>query len=179
VPGQKAEDFKTINTDYNEGSACLSLDGNFVLLTLRCAKRLWELRPVCSYIKKKTARGEMSKILALMFNTTGWESQPAISHSGDTLYFASNRFGGFGLSDIYFSVKDRKGNWGRAKNAGPIINTIKSEVSPFFHHKFNVLYFFIRCPSTHFGDFDIYKSYRQKDSWGEPKNIGPFGEWCR
>jgi outer membrane protein OmpA-like peptidoglycan-associated protein len=124
-------------------------------------------------LSKDSTWGDV-KNLGPNVNTTGWESQPAISHSGDTLYFASNRFGGFGMSDIYYSVKDRKGNWSRAKNAGPIINTVKSEVSPFFHHKFNVLYFSSDGHPLNFGDFDIYKSYRQKDSWGEPKNIGPL-----
>ena len=170
----QAEDFKTINTDYNEGSACLSLDGKFLFFS-RCdaPKGFGSCDLYVASLKKDSTWGDV-KNLGANVNTSGWESQPAISHSGDTLYFASNRFGGFGLSDIYFSVKDRKGNWGHAKNAGPIINTVRSEVSPFFHHKFNVLYFSSDGHPLNFGDFDIYKSYRQKDNWGEPKNIGPL-----
>jgi outer membrane protein OmpA-like peptidoglycan-associated protein len=57
---------------------------------------------------------------------------------------------------------------------GPIINTRGNEVSPFFHHKFNVLYFSSDGQPLNFGDFDIYKSYREKGKWGEPKNIGPL-----
>jgi outer membrane protein OmpA-like peptidoglycan-associated protein len=59
-------------------------------------------------------------------------------------------------------------------NAGPVINTRGSEVSPFFHHKFNVLYFSSDGQPLNFGDFDIYKAYKQGNLWGEPKNIGPL-----
>ncbi|MBI1768170.1 MAG: OmpA family protein [Bacteroidetes bacterium] len=170
----QAEDFKTINTNYNEGSACLSLDGKFLFFS-RCdaPKGFGSCDLYVATLKKDSTWGDI-KNLGANVNSSGWESQPAINHSGDTLYFASNRLGGFGLSDIYFSVKDRKGNWGRAQNAGPIVNTIRSEVSPFFHHKYNVLYFSSDGHPLNFGDFDIYKSYKQKRSWGEPKNIGPL-----
>jgi hypothetical protein len=82
--------------------------------------------------------------------------------------------GGLGLSDIYFSIKDKEGNWQKAQNAGPIINTRNSEVSPFLHHKFNVLYFSSNGHPLNFGEFDIYKSLRSKQNWSEPKNIGPL-----
>jgi outer membrane protein OmpA-like peptidoglycan-associated protein len=170
----EAQAFKNINTDLNEGSACLSLDGKYLFFS-RCnaPKGFGNCDLFVATVQKDSTWGEI-KNLGANVNTAGWESQPAINHTGDTLYFASNRLGGFGLSDIYFSVKDKKGNWGRAQNAGPTINTIKSEVSPFFHHKFNVLYFSSDGHPLNFGDFDIYKSYKQKNGWGEPKNIGPL-----
>jgi outer membrane protein OmpA-like peptidoglycan-associated protein len=36
------------------------------------------------------------------------------------------------------------------------------------------LYFSSNGHPLNFGDFDIYKSYKQNGSWGEPKNIGPL-----
>jgi outer membrane protein OmpA-like peptidoglycan-associated protein len=170
----KAEDFKTINTRFNEGSACLSLDGKLLFFS-RCNSPS-SLGNCDLYVAKLNKDSVWSDIknLGPNVNSTGWESHPSLSHSGDTLFFASNRFGGFGLSDIYFSIKDKRGNWGRAQNAGPVINTVKSEVSPFFHHKFNVLYFSSDGQPLNFGDFDIYKSYREKNNWGEPQNIGPL-----
>jgi outer membrane protein OmpA-like peptidoglycan-associated protein len=107
-------------------------------------------------------------------NSSGWDSHPSLTHSGDTLFFASNRVGSFGLSDIYFSTKDESGTWIKAMNVGPIINTVNSEVSPFYHHAYNVLYFSSNGHALNFGDFDIYKSMRLPNSWGEPKNIGPL-----
>lgn len=176
--------FKTINSRYNEGSACLSMDGKYLYFS-RCEAPggLGSCDLYFSKLNKDSTWSE-PKNLGPTINTNGWESHPSLSHSGDTLFFASNRVGGFGLSDIYFSVKDRHGKWGRAQNAGPVINTVQSEVSPFFHHKFNVLYFSSNGQPLNFSDyidkrsqtrdFDIYKSYRLSNGWSEPKNIGPL-----
>lgn len=170
----EAQEYKTINTNFNEGSACLSLDGKFLYFS-RCnaPESLGNCDLYSAKLKADSTWGDV-KHLGANVNSAGWDSHPSVTHSGDTLFFASNRLGGFGLSDIYFTVKDSKGNWGKAQNAGPIINTLQSEVSPFFHHKFNVLYFSSNGNPLNFGDFDIYKSYKQKKSWSEPKNIGPL-----
>jgi hypothetical protein len=90
------------------------------------------------------------------------------------LFFASNRVGGFGLSDIYFSVRDKNGKWGKALNAGPQINTRATEVSPFFHHRFNALYFSSDGHPMRLGDFDIYRCTVGNDGFSEPYNIGPL-----
>jgi outer membrane protein OmpA-like peptidoglycan-associated protein len=169
-----AQEFTNINTIYNEGSACLSKDGKYLFFG-RCNSP--DSQGSCDLFVAEN-RGEKGwgnvKNLGKNINTVAWESHPSLSHSGDTLFFTSDRLGGFGLADIYFSVKDKDGNWGPAKNAGPIINTRNNEVSPFFHHKFNVLYFSSDGHPLNFGDFDIYKSYRLQNSWDEPKNIGPL-----
>jgi outer membrane protein OmpA-like peptidoglycan-associated protein len=170
----EAQAFKTINTHYNEGSACLSKDGKYIYFA-RC-------NSPDSHGNCDIFRGELRadstwgnvRNLGTNINTTSWDSHPSLSHSGDTLFFASDRIGGFGFSDIYFSVKDADGNWQKAENIGPIINTRGNEVSPFFHHKFNVLYFSSNGQPLNFGDFDIYKSYRTPKNWIEPKNIGPL-----
>ncbi|WP_223284381.1 TolB-like translocation protein [Hymenobacter qilianensis] len=74
-------------------------------------------------------------------NSTAWDSQPTLSRGEDTLYFASDRLGGFGLSDIWFTARQKNGQWGKAQNLGPVVNTRESEVSPFYHPMYNVLYF--------------------------------------
>ena len=170
----RAQEFKRINTSYNEGSACLSLDGKYLFFS-RCNAP--ESLGNCDlYMAEQASDSTWVNIknLGPAINSSGWDSHPSLTHQGDTLYFASNRIGSFGLSDIYFSVKDHNGNWGKAQNAGPIINTVNSEVSPFFHHKFNVLYFSSNGQPLNFGDFDIYKSRWHNNVWSEPKNIGPL-----
>jgi outer membrane protein OmpA-like peptidoglycan-associated protein len=169
-----SEDFKTINTRYNEGSACLSKDGKYLYFARcnspdshgNCDIFVAELKPDSTW-------GE-AKNLGPNINSISWDSQPSLSHSGDSLFFTSDRIGGFGHSDIYFSVKSKDGKWQKALNIGPVINTGGFEVSPFFHHKYNVLYFSSNGQPLNFGDFDIYKSYRFPKNWSEPKNIGPL-----
>ncbi len=168
------KEFTNINTSYNEGSACLSLDGKYLFFS-RCDTP--ESLGNCDlYSAERSSDSTWTKIknLGTKINSSGWDSHPSLTHGGDTLFFASNRIGSFGLSDIFFSVKDKKGEWSQAQNVGPIINTANSEVSPFFHHKFNVLYFSSNGHPLNFGDFDIYKSSRHIQVWSEPKNIGPL-----
>ncbi|HZY81680.1 MAG TPA: OmpA family protein [Cyclobacteriaceae bacterium] len=168
-----AQPFKDINTSFNEGSACFSADGKTMIFSRCYAPDSFGNCDLYSATLKERVWTDI-KNLGANVNSTGWDSHPSLSHSGDTLFFASNRLGGFGLTDIYFTVKDAKGNWGKTQNAGPIINTVQSELSPFFHHKFNVLYFSSNGNPLNFGDFDIYKAYWQGRNWGEPKNVGPL-----
>ena len=169
-----AEEFSTINTLYNEGSACLSHDGKYLYFS-RCNApgTVGNCDLYYATLQQDSTWGDVRN-LGPAINSTSWESQPSLTHSGDTLFFSSNRVGGFGLADIYFSTKDKRGHWQNAQNAGPIINTRGNDVSPFFHHRFNVLYFSSDGHPLNFGQFDIYKSYRSGKNWGEPKNIGPL-----
>ncbi len=45
---------------------------------------------------------------------------------------------------------------------------------PFYHPVHDVLYFSSNGQLYIFGEYDIYKTYRYKDTWTEPKNIGPL-----
>jgi len=60
-------------------------------------------------------------------NSNGFEISPFLSENNDTLYFASNGFGGEGDSDIFYSL--RKGeswsDWSEPINIGPMINSAK------------------------------------------------------
>jgi outer membrane protein OmpA-like peptidoglycan-associated protein len=170
----KTEPFLKINSEYNEGSACMSSDGEYLFFS-RCNAP--DGSGNCDlYVAVHKAESDWGEIknLGPNINSKGWDSHPSLTHNGDTLYFASNRAGGFGLSDIYFSVKDKKGVWQKAQNAGPVINTVNSEVSPFYHHTFNVLYFSSNGHPLNFGEFDIYKSNKVDGSWSEPRNTGPL-----
>ncbi len=169
-----AQEFKTINTSYNEGSACLSKDGKYLYFA-RCNSP--DSYGSCDiFVAEHLGDKGWGNVrnLGKNINSTAWDSHPSLSHSGDTLFFTSDRLGGFGLADIYYAVKDADGNWQQAKNIGPIINTRNNDVSPFFHHKHRVLYFSSNGQPLNFGVFDIYKSYQQNSLWNEPKNIGPL-----
>lgn len=171
---KEAEALNGINTSFNEGSPYLSKDGK-TLYFARCNSP--ESYGNCDiFIAEMQPDSTWEKIrnLGPNVNSNAWDSHPSLSHSEDTLYFASDRIGGFGLSDIYFTYKDKNGEWAPAQNAGPTINTRQNDVSPFYHPKYNILYFSSNGQLLNFGAFDIYKSYKKKNFWGEPKNIGPL-----
>lgn len=170
-----AQPFNEINTRYNEGSATLGKSGK-TLYFARCDSpdSYGDCDIFSAEIQADSTWGNI-KNLGEMVNSNAWDSHPSLSHSEDTLFFASDRLGGFGLSDIYFTIKDEKGEWQKAQNMGPVINSRNADVSPFYHHLHDVLYFSSSGQNLNFGEFDIYKSYGvDKDLWGEPQNIGPL-----
>jgi hypothetical protein len=174
-----AEEFKSINTELNEGSPCLSKDGNR-LYFVRCEGRdgygncdIYQADKLLDEITSNVIWGNV-KNMGSNVNSRAWDSQPSLSHTEDTLYFSSDRLGGFGLADIWFVYRQKDLSWSTPQNLGPIVNTRGSEVSPYFHPKYNVLYYSSNGYPLSFGDFDIYK-VRQKDGqWEEPRNIGPL-----
>jgi outer membrane protein OmpA-like peptidoglycan-associated protein len=170
----EAVPMKDINTQYNEGSAVLSKDGK-TLYFVRC-NAPGGYGDCDLYVAKITPSGTWSDVknLGAGINSVAWDSQPALSFTEDTLYFASNRNGGFGLSDLYFIVRQPNGSWSRAQNMGPVINTKGNEVSPFVHPGYHVLYFSSNGQLMNFGDFDIYKTYTKNNQWIEPLNVGPL-----
>jgi outer membrane protein OmpA-like peptidoglycan-associated protein len=170
----EAVPMKDINTQYNEGSAILSKDGK-TLFFVRC-NAPGSYGDCDLYMAKLTAAGTWSDIknLGAGINSVAWDSQPALSFTEDTLYFSSNRNGGFGLSDLYYTTRLSNGAWSRAYNLGPVINTKANEVSPFMHPSYHVLYFSSNGQLMNFGDFDIYKTYTKNGQWIEPLNVGPL-----
>jgi len=101
-----------------------------------------------------------------------WESQPSLSSDGEMLFFASDRPGGYGGSDIWSSRKDASGNWQKPVNLGKIINTAGNERSPFLHTDSKTLYF---SSSGHdgMGGMDVFYSKMDANGrWTNPVNIG-------
>ncbi|NME71757.1 OmpA family protein [Flammeovirga aprica] len=169
-----AESFDAINTKYNEGSPYLTKDGN-TLYFIRCMTP--DGYGDCDiYVAKKDAEGKWGEPVNMGpgINSYAWDSHPSLSMTEDTLYFASDRKGGFGNSDIYYSVKKSDGSWSKPKNIGPFINSRGSELSPHPHVKYPVLYFSSSLGVVNFGGFDIYKSFIVDGNFTEPKNVGPL-----
>ena len=86
-------------------------------------------------------------------HNSGSTGFPCFSADGKTLYYASNRSGGFGGFDIYKSEK-RGAFWSEPINLGSKINSQGDEITPF--HDGNALYF---ASDWHFGfgGYDIFK----------------------
>jgi len=67
----------------------------------------------------------------LKHNKYEWQSHPALSPDGKILFFASDRAGGEGGIDIWYSKLTKNGSWGIPVNCGPNINTPCDEMSPY------------------------------------------------
>ena len=169
-----AKPIDQINSRYNEGSAYLTRDGqNLYFSRCECLDCIGDCDIFMATLQSDSTWGDIQN-LGVNVNSLSWDSHPSLSHSEDTLYFASDRLGGFGLSDIYFTYKLPNGKWAKAQNMGPVINTRNNEVSPFYHPIYHVLYFTSNGQLYNFGEFDIFKSHLIEGFWSEPINIGPL-----
>jgi outer membrane protein OmpA-like peptidoglycan-associated protein/Tfp pilus assembly protein PilF len=160
-----------INTpQYNEGAQSISQDGKYLFFT-GCNRPDGMGRCDIYIAQKKGDDWGKPFDLSAPVNTSGWESQPSISADGRTLYFVSNRKGGYGGYDIWKSTLSKKG-WGEPENLGPNINTAYNEQSPFIHPDDSTLYF---CSNgwPGLGNKDLFVSRLDKDGkWQKPENLG-------
>jgi hypothetical protein len=104
-------------------------------------------------------------------NGRSWETFGSLSRGGDTLYFSSNRDGGFGGFDLYISVKTPANLWSNPVNLGPNINSPMDESSPFITNEGKKLFFCSKGHTT-MGGYDIFVSKRMDGKWIEPENLG-------
>ena len=99
-----------------------------------------------------------------------WESQPSVSADGQWLYFASNRKGGQGGTDIWRCHRLKNGDWSRPENLGSRVNTTGNEKFPFIHADGHTLYF-VSDGWQGFGGYDVY-FINLAEGNAQPTNLG-------
>jgi outer membrane protein OmpA-like peptidoglycan-associated protein/tetratricopeptide (TPR) repeat protein len=158
----------------NEGGATLTTDNKTLYYTV-CKFDKVKKYLNCDIYVSENIGGDWSAVRSLSdkVNLAGsWESQPSISADGRTLYFVSDRAGGFGGYDIYKVTKGASGEWGTPVNLGPVINSSGNEKSPFIHPDGKTLYF-SSDGLMGMGGYDIfYTRMDDQGTWPKPRNIG-------
>ncbi len=160
-----------INTARNEGAQNISQDGEWLIFT---GCNFPDGYGSCDlYISFLTDAGwSTPENLGPTINTEAWESAPSLSPDKRDLYFASNRVGGLGKSDIYISRRNPDGTWGQPRNAGPAINTPGNESCPFIHADNQTLYF-TSDGHTGYGGDDLFMAVKDTgNKWLPAKNLG-------
>ena len=161
-----------LNTAGNEGAQSISSDGRSMYFTA-CDRNDGLGRCDIYYSTFDGNRWSPGVNVGTPVNSQYWESQPSISASGKMLFFVSNRPGGMGGMDIWYSLRKSNGKWSNPVNMGNIINTAGDEFSPFIYFNGRILYFSSNGRES-FGGFDIYCTKMNHDStWTKPVNLGP------
>jgi outer membrane protein OmpA-like peptidoglycan-associated protein/tetratricopeptide (TPR) repeat protein len=125
-----------------------------------------------SDIKENDRFGDIAKLQHGEVNTEYWETHCTITPDGQNMYFASDRPGGYGGRDIYRIVKLPNGEWSKAQNMGPEINTPNDEDSPFIAVNNKTLYYSSNG-ETSMGGFDVFVTFRDdQNTWSTPTNMG-------
>lgn len=115
---------------------------------------------------------ELEKLDYNDVNTDSWETHCTVTPDGENVYFVSDRDGGYGGRDIYRIVKLPNGEWSKAQNMGPEINTPYDEDSPFIAVNNKTLYYSSNGPKS-MGGFDVFVTFRDEDNnWSTPLNMG-------
>lgn len=97
------------------------------------------------------------------------ETHASLSPDGNTIYFTSDRDGGFGGLDIYKSTRNGKGKWSNPENLGPQINTPFNEETPFVSRDGKYLFFSSEGHNT-IGGYDVF--YIDLTNPVKPVNMG-------
>lgn len=95
----------------------------------------------------------------------------AFSPDGRTLYFASDMAGGAGSTDLYYCDL-KNGQWTKPRSMGSNINTDKAEIAPFVHPSGKI--FFSSNGRSDSRRLDIYYTYREGDTFAEPRRFDPI-----
>ena len=167
-----------LNSRLNEGAACISPDGQFMVLTV-CDRPDGAGSCDLYYSHWSPNYGwEIPKPLPGAINTGRWESQPSLGPDGRTIYFVRASNSMEADRDIFVSTKDKEGNWSKGQKLPSNINGSDRESCPFMHFDGKTLYFLSeRSPSL--GASDFFMSTRINDStWSDPINLGfPFNSF--
>tara|TARA_R110002051_G_scaffold72941_3_gene131851 strand:+ start:379 stop:2301 length:1923 start_codon:yes stop_codon:yes gene_type:complete len=168
----------SVNTEFHESTAVLSADGNTLYFTRNNftkdqyrsdSKRTNKLK---LYKSIRDKNGEFGVASELPFNSDSFSTaHPALSPDGKVLYFASDRDGTFGESDIWKVAVDESGNYSLPENLGTSVNTPGRETFPFVDN--NGKLYFSTDGRGGLGGLDIYSFDSEKNeitNLGEPIN---------
>jgi hypothetical protein len=129
----------TVNTENNDGALSIAADGRTVVFASDAYDGYGDADLFIGQLVDGAVVGIRN--MGERVNSSKWESQPAISGDGATVYFASNRPGGAGRSDLWMTHRDANGEWDVPVNLGPVVNTAGDELSPFVTLDGGTLYF--------------------------------------
>lgn len=161
------------SADYHSGNCSFSPDGKRMYFT-QCTDN-GEANIHCSIFLSGFENGFWTTPVALSSEVNDAEftaTHPAVAQGDsltDILYFTSNRPGGRGGMDLWYSEVKFDGKATPATNLGPVVNTMDDEVTPFYYK--NKLYFSSNG-QVGLGGLDIFYSSGLKSGWSKPQNMG-------
>jgi len=170
---------ENINTKYHEGTVSFSPDWNTMYFTRESYyDKVFERDSLTKHkisflnlYKSIKQEGKWSEAEALSLNGDNYSvKNPAVSADGKTLYFSSDKAGGYGQYDIYSAPIDADGMVGEATNMGQKLNTEGQEMFPFISSS-NTLYF---SSNGHLGlgGLDVFFAKIIDGKVGPIRNIG-------
>lgn len=166
---QSPDRIRTLGDAKQIGCPTLTPDGQIMILAAYKHERGSQGRTDLYISKRSEGYWSTATPLDASVNSSAWDSQPSLSSDGQTLYFASDRAGGKGGTDLY------RCRWlgNRWSDPEPLseLNTEFDEMTPSIAPDNKTLYFASNRPGG-LGGFDIYVARLQGTRFSQPQNIG-------
>ncbi|HHH54983.1 MAG TPA: hypothetical protein ENK91_15070, partial [Bacteroidetes bacterium] len=125
-------------------------------------------------VRKDGSFGTPEKLPEFINEPNASNTQPNIGYNSkinkEFLFFVSDKEGGKGKKDIYYSIIDQNGNYTRPVNLS-VVNTTEDDITPFYYSPTNTLYFSSNG-FMNMGGYDIYASPYNEDSFGKVVHQG-------
>ncbi|MBK9283597.1 MAG: PD40 domain-containing protein [Sphingobacteriaceae bacterium] len=158
----------SINTDVHDAAISLSHDGHILFIYRDNGDDHGDIYQSFLigdvFSKPYKLQGEV--------NTYSWDGHCSLSPDGQTLFFSSERSGGFGGKDIWKATLKSDSTWGNIQNLGDSINTIWDDDAPFIHPDGVTLYYSSKG-KTSMGGYDIFQATMSQDStFKDVENLG-------
>lgn len=162
--------------DYDVSNGALSADRQRFFFS-RCQKDE-DGKRICEIYMSKFVKGvwqtpeRLPDVINASGSTTTMPSLGVSRQNTDVLYFVSDREGGRGGLDIWFSFFNSKDKgWKEPKNCGKLVNTVGDEITPYYDITTRTLYYSSDGLPGH-GGFDIYRTTGEGKSFDKVQNIG-------
>jgi hypothetical protein len=165
---------KEITTAFNDGPVTFNENGNIIYYSRNNSienslRNISDTSNKLGIYSAELINGIWSNINPFPFNNPRYSfCTPALTPSGERIYFSSDMPGGFGGMDLYYCNRSNN-DWDQPVNLGPVINTSKNESFP-FACKYGKLYF---ASEGHkgFGGKDLFYTQEINGEWITPVHL--------
>lgn len=171
------ESSMVFSTDYKNDTIIYFTRNNFFqnkesFYTKKEDKNIEKLNNLKIY-KAEKIDGEWKVTRNLKTNADHYSTgHPSVNSTRTLLYFASDRPGGYGGTDIYYCKIHPRGGVGQPINAGPIVNTPGDEMFPYVNNEGQL--FFSSDGHVGFGQLDVFATISDDD--GNIKDVVNLGK---
>jgi len=164
-----------VNGRFHEGPAVISADGRTMYFTrsdyfrFRLIKDEGGTSHLMLFRAERQADGRWGQVSSFAHNGDDFSAgHAALSADGGTLYYISDKPGGFGGTDLYACERTTDG-WGYPRNLGPTVNTAANEMFPTLRG--DTLYF-ASNGLRGLGGLDVFRTVKADGEWSAPQNLG-------
>jgi outer membrane protein OmpA-like peptidoglycan-associated protein/tetratricopeptide (TPR) repeat protein len=158
--------------DMEQGVTAVSPDGNTIYLTKWHVARNQRSSMIYKSVRKDGNKWSDPEKLDAAINVPGANTQqPYITSDGKYLVYSSDRSGGQGGYDLWYTELTADGKTGSAMNMGTAINTPYDEQAAFYHDASQSL-IFSSNGRVGMGGFDFFQSKGAFGNWQTPVNLG-------